>query len=95
MYAQEDIITPDGTLRAEKDTLVATIKTGANGVGKSIPLYLGSYRVVERQAPYAMVLNTEPRYVELTYAGENVEITDSDLSFYNERQKAQISLTKV
>lgn len=95
VYAQEDIVTPDGTLRAEKDALVATIKTGADGVGKSIPLYLGSYRVVERRAPYAMVLNTEPRYVELTYAGENVEITNTDLSFYNERQKAQISLTKV
>ena len=95
VYAQEDIVTPGGTLRAEKDALVATINTGSNGIGKSVPLYLGKYLVIERQAPYGMVLNTEPRYVELTYAGENVEITNTDLSFYNERQKAQVSLTKV
>lgn len=95
VYADEDIVTLDGTVRAEKDDLVAIIETGSDGFGTSIPLYLGKYRIVEKTAPYSMVLNQEAKFAELTYAGENVEVTSAEVSFYNERQRAEISLSKI
>lgn len=42
-----------------------------------------------------MVISSEIKTVELTYAGENVEVTSTEVSFYNERQKAEISLSKI
>lgn len=95
IYADEDIITPDGTVRAEKDELVATVETEADGFGTSDPLYLDRYRGIEKAAPYSMIVNTEPKFVELTYAGENVAVTETETSVYNERQKATIRLFKV
>ena len=93
--AAEDIITPDGTLRYAKDTVVDTVTTDENGVAESKALYLGKYTVSETKAPYGMVLNSTPKTVELTYAGETVEVTETAAEFYNERQKAALSLTKI
>lgn len=42
-----------------------------------------------------MVLNGTEKTVELTYAGENVEITETAAEFYNDRQKAALSLSKI
>ena len=93
--AAEDIITPDGTLRYAKDTVVDTVTTDENGVAESKALYLGKYTVSETKAPYGMVLNSTPKTIELTYAGETVEVTETAAEFYNERQKAALSLTKI
>ncbi|MCM1215228.1 MAG: SpaA isopeptide-forming pilin-related protein [Lachnospiraceae bacterium] len=92
--AAEDIITPDGTLRAAKGEVVDTVTTGADGLAKSKEIYLGKYEVQEVTAPYGMVLNDEIHTVELVYAGQNVSVTETATSFYNERQKAEISLRK-
>lgn len=93
--AAEDIITPDGTLRYAKGMVVDTLTTDENGAAESKPLYLGKYTVRETKAPYGMVLNNTPKTVELTYAGETVEITETAAEFYNERQKAALSLAKM
>lgn len=93
--AAEDIITPDGTLRYAKDTVVDTVITDENGVAESKALYLGKYTIRETKAPYGMVLNSTPKTVELTYAGETVEVTETAAEFYNERQKASLSLAKI
>lgn len=93
--AAEDIITPDGTLRYAKDTVVDTVITDENGVAESKALYLGKYTVRETKAPYGMVLNSTPKTVELTYAGETVKLTEIAAEFYNERQKASLSLAKI
>lgn len=93
--AAEDIITPDGTLRYAKGTVVDTVTTDENGSAASKPLYLGKYTVRETKAPYGMVLNDEAKSVELTYAGETVEVTETAAEFYNERQKAMLSLEKL
>lgn len=92
--AAEDIITPDGTLRAAKGELVATVTTDESGCGKSCELYLGRYDVQEVTAPYGMVLNDEIHTIELVYAGQNVSVTETATLFYNERQKVEISLRK-
>ena len=95
IYADEDITTPDGTVRAKKDELVATLKTNTKGTAISKQLYLGKYRVVETVAPYGTVINPEPHTVELTYSGQNEKVTNTSTSFTNDRQKAEIDLTKV
>ena len=95
VYADEDIITPDGTVRVKKDTLAATLKTDENGKATSKQLYLGKYRIVEVKAPYGTALNREPKIVELTYAGQNKKITTITAKFNNDRQKVKIDLLKV
>ena len=92
--AAEDIYTLDGTLRAEKGEVVDTVTTGADGTAKSKELYLGKYEVREIKAPYGMVLNEEVHSVELVYAGQDVAVTETATSFYNERQRVEIDLTK-
>ena len=92
--AAEDIITPDGTLRYAKGTAADTVTTDKKGNAESRPLYLGKYTVREIKAPYGMVLNDEAKSVELTYAGETVDVTETAIELYNERQKAEVSLFK-
>ena len=94
VIADEDIYTGDGTLRAAKDTVVETLTTGEDGTAQSGLLYLGRYRLEERQAPEGMVLNTQPEYAELTYAGETVEVTQAAIGLYDERQKVDVTLFK-
>ena len=95
IYADENITTPDGTVRYTKDTLVDAITTGEKGTATSKQLYLGKYRVVETVAPYGTVINPEPHTVELTYSGQNEKVTNTSTSFTNDRQKAEIDLTKI
>lgn len=92
--AAEDIITQDGTLRAAKGEVVDTVTTGEDGSITSKELYLGKYEVQEIEAPYGMVLNEEIHTVELTYAGQEVAVTETATSFYNERQRVEIDLNK-
>ena len=94
IYAAEDITTPDGTVRAENGELVDTITTGDKGIAKSKELYLGKYTIVEKTAPLKFVLNKDKHNVELTYAGQNIKVTSTALSVYNERQKVSVSLNK-
>lgn len=93
--AAEDIYTPDGTLRTEQGTVVDTITTGGDGKASSPLLYLGKYEISEIKAPHGMVLNTEKHLAELTYAGQEISVTETSAGFYNERQKVLISLEKM
>ena len=93
--ADEDVITPDGTLRYHKGDVVDTVTTDEDGFAKSKELYLGKYTVVETKAPTGMVINKEKHSVELTYAGQDVAVTGFATSFVNERQKVKISLGKI
>lgn len=95
IYAAEDITTLDGTVRYEQGTLVDTITTDDDGVAKSKELYLGKYTVIEKTAPNGYVHNAAKYDAELTYAGQNVSITSTDISVYNDRQKVSVSLKKI
>ena len=92
--AAEDIITTDGTVRAEKGEVVDTVTTGEDGTAESKELYLGKYEVKEVSAPYGMVLNDEIHAVELVYAGQEIEVTETGTEFYNERQRVEIDVIK-
>lgn len=94
IYAAEDITTLDGTTRYYQGELVDEITTGKDGIAKSKQLYLGKYTVVEKTAPSGFVNANEQYDVELTYAGQNVSVTSTALSVYNDRQKVSVSLLK-
>lgn len=96
VIAVEDIVTLDGTVRANVGDVVAEITTDENGYAETEPLYLGKYEVREIKAPYGYVLNNEPKDVELTYAGQEFEVRDTvNTAFENEYQSVRISLSKV
>ena len=96
VIAVEDIVTLDGTVRANAGDVVSEITTDENGYGETEPLYLGKYEVREIKAPYGYVLNNEPKDVELTYAGQEFEVRDTvNTAFENEYQSVRISLSKV
>ena len=95
IYAAEDITTLDGTVRYDQGSLVDTITTDDDGVAKSKELYLGKYTVIEKTAPNGYVHNSTKYDVELTYAGQNVSVTSTDISVYNDRQKVSVSLKKI
>lgn len=95
IYAAEDMTTLDGTVRYEQGTLVDTITTDDDGVAKSKELYLGKYTVIEKTAPNGYVHNAAKYDAELIYAGQNVSVTSTDISVYNDRQKVSVSLKKI
>lgn len=95
IYAAEDITTLDGTVRYEQGALVDTVTTDDDGVAKSKELYLGKYTVIEKTAPNGYVHNAAKYDAELTYAGQNVSVTSTDISVYNDRQKVSVSLKKI
>lgn len=94
--ALEDVYMPDGTLRYSAGEVVDTITTGEDGTAQSQPLYLGKFQVKEIEFPHGMADTGENiTEVELVYAGQEVEITETSASFYNQRQKALVTLDKV
>ena len=48
----------------------------------------------EIEAPFGTVLDTETHTVELIYAGQEVEITETGATLHDDRQKIKISLNK-
>ena len=94
IYAAEDIVTGDGTLRAYQGELVDEITTDETGYAKSKELYLGKYTVVEKTASNGFYNSNEQHDVELTYAGQTVSVTSTKLNLFNERQKVTVSLSK-
>lgn len=94
IYAAEDITTLDGTTRYYQGEKVDEITTDKNGIAKSKQLYLGKYTVIEKTAPDTFVNANEQYDVELTYAGQNVSVTSTALSVYNDRQKVSVSPLK-
>lgn len=105
IYASEDIVTPDGTVRYKKGDAVCTLTTGATGIadsklsttqwfGKWHKLYLGKYEIKEITAPNGFALNTDSKKIELAYQGQNVKVYDVNDTFVNERQKVEVKGTK-
>lgn len=96
VIASEDIITADGTVRANAGDVVAEITTDENGYAETDLLYLGKYEVKEINAPDGYVLNSESQFLELSYAGQEIEVRDTvNTAFVNDYQKVEISLEKV
>ncbi|OQO88246.1 hypothetical protein BH739_04620 [Enterococcus casseliflavus] len=76
-------------------TLIEIITTDSNGkaITKSLPL--GKYTVKEIKASNGFILNPKTFIVELAYAGQEVVVTNENLSITNEEQLGSVTLTKV
>ena len=97
LYARNPISHPDGKTGVlyQKDQLVATFgKTGTNGQATLNNLYLGDYYVKEISAPAGYVKSDEVYNVSLTYAGQNVQITDASSTVKDKVQRAQLNAVK-
>ena len=95
VYAGADIVTAYGTKVYSKGDLVKeNLTTGENGSVTLKNLHLGSYVVKEAKAPDNFYNGSEEKPVTLTYAGQNKEVVFADVTFNNERQKADVSVVK-
>ena len=97
IYARENILDPsnDGTILYNKDTLVDTITTGADGRALSKELPLGKYYVKEKTAPEGYLINETEYDVELTYQDQNTSVVLTNTTINNNRQKYDIELNKI
>lgn len=81
--AMENIVTPDGTLRAEKGEVVDTIITDSRGEAQTKELFLGAYRLQETEQPAGYVLNESSWDVDLSYQEQYTEIVLEKISVSN------------
>lgn len=81
--AAEDIVTPDGTVRAAAGDVVDTVVSGEDGTAISKNLYLGKYTVTETKQPAGYVLPDQTWEVELTYEDQNTELVTETLEVEN------------
>ncbi|MEC5317196.1 SpaA isopeptide-forming pilin-related protein [Enterococcus casseliflavus] len=75
-------------------TPVTTITTDEKGQAKTKALPLGTYTLKETAASEGYILNENTWTVELTYAGQNVEITNVDQRIENKEQLADLTVIK-
>ena len=94
IVAAEDIITPDGTVRAKKGAVVDTITTHETGKATSKKLYLGNYKITETTAPTGFVLDETAHPVSLVYENQDVPVVSSQIGIGNTRQQVEIELKK-
>lgn len=99
--AMEDIVTPDGTKRLSKGEYLkengkdVVLVTGENGIAVSSPiLYIGKYAIEETKAPSGVVPSKEDILFEISYVGQDLEISDSSVNVENSLQKLNIRLYK-
>lgn len=76
-------------------TPIEIITTDINGKAKTKNLLLGKYTMKEIKASDGFILNPKIFEVELTYAGQEVVVTNENLSITNEEQLGSVTLTKV
>ena len=95
IIAAEEIKGGDGSIKYAAGETVDTLTTDTEGRAVSAELPLGKYIIKEIKAPEGYVLSGEEIEAELIYAGETVEITQTETEISNERQKAVISLKKL
>ena len=95
IYAYGDIVV-NGDVKHKDGELLDRIVTAEDGKAASIPLEVNNkYLVKEISAPGSFLLDKNEYIVELKYAGQDVAIYDEPLTIFDERQKAQVQLTKL
>lgn len=82
--AAEDIITPDGTLRASAGEVVDTITSAADGTAQSKELFLGKYTIKETKQPIGYAINEKTYEVELKYKDQETPIVVESLTVGNQ-----------
>ena len=97
VVAMEDVVSPDGTVRAVEGQVVDTVITGADGTATTCDLYLGSgsatYAFVEVENTDGYVLDGTPVEFTLTYADQCTGIVTAEAA--QEDQPSTLIVQKV
>lgn len=102
LHAKDTIYSPDNAvdeagnpvIRYQKDDLVATLTTDADGTSVVNNLPLGSYYLKETKAGEHFVLNTEQKEFTLSAEDDTAAVVYEGITYKNERQKVEISIHK-
>ena len=96
VYAAEAIRAADGVSADyyAADELVGSITTDGNGIAQMDNLPLGRYYIVEKETSHGYVLDNEPRYVDLTYRGQDTPLVTYSADWQNARQRVQVEVLK-
>ena len=92
--AKENIVSPQGKVLVNAGTEVDKVTTGKDGKAVSKELYPGKYTVTETNAPQGYALNTTPQDVEVKYQDKDTKVTNSSVTFVNDRLYSVITVTK-
>lgn len=92
--AKENIVSPQGKVLVNAGTEVDKVTTGKDGKAVSKKLYPGKYTVTETNAPLGYALNTTPQDVEVKYQDKDTKVTNSSVTFVNDRLYSVITVTK-
>ena len=81
VVAMQDVISPDGSVKAVEGEVVDHVKTGDDGTATTKELYLGSgearYAFVETRAPTGHVLDATPREFTLTWRDQDTPVVEA------------------
>ena len=99
IYAAEDIYSQDKQTKIyQAGDLAAELETKEDGSCSSDMLHLGTYKVVEQQAPDSLTIGkTEEErthMVTLSYAGQTVEVVEEETQYENARPKVSVEVLK-
>ena len=90
IYAKENIVTPEGTIKHTEGEILDTVTTNENGITESKELYLGTYVIKEKTAPEGYILNQTEFDVTLTYGNQTEEVIVTSMETMNANQKGRI-----
>ncbi len=93
LYANEDIISGDGTLVYKKGSLVGTYET-KDGFFKVSDLFLGKYFFLEKSTVDSHILDTSKHEFELKYKDQYTPIIDLSFTYKNYLAKSTLEFTK-
>lgn len=83
VVAMEDVVSPDGTVRATEGEVVDHVATGEDGSATTDELYLGdgsaTYAFIETKAPKGHVLDATPHEFTLSYADDDTALVEVEV----------------
>lgn len=96
IYAAGDIKAADGVSADyyKANELIGTITTDENGIAQMGDLPVGKYYVKEVETAHGYVLDSEPRYVDLSYRDQDTPVVTYDEDWQNNRQKVSVNVLK-
>lgn len=84
VVARQDVVSPDGTVRASKGQVVDHVTVGDDGKATTRELYLGSgsatYAFVETKAPEGHVLDPTPVEFTLAYKDQSTAVVTAEVT---------------
>lgn len=83
IYADEDILTGDGEVHAQKGDLVDTVTIENDGTAVTEELYLGRYYAAEVKAPKGYYLDREMHTFELKYQDQDTAVVYAHMDVAN------------